>query len=103
MAIDHTAPPPDAAAVEAQPDGPLNDYFEQFMSRVIEGAGDAPSDQVREGMRAFFFCGANAALVMLFSRPMLPEDRKIIVEAMAKEVSGTAFFRAAAVSLGPTH
>jgi hypothetical protein len=100
MPIDHSAPPEDAPTAEVQMEGPLGDYFNAFMERVIAGAGDTPSEQVRAGMRAFFFCGANAALSILFSRPMQPADRKIIVEAMSQEITGKEFFEAASKSLG---
>jgi len=104
MPIDHSAPPPPPPNEEAVvfPSGPLDAYFKQFMERVIEGAGEAPTDQLREGMRGFFFCGAGAVLTMVLAQPA-GERRDALVRAMLGEISDTSFFRAAGAIIGVTH
>jgi len=72
---------------------PLNEHFNEFIRRVVAASGVEPSQAMQESMRAFFLCGANAAIDLLMVKATSRETQVATAQVMAAEISAAAFFR----------
>lgn len=71
----------------------MHAQFDAFIAKVVHASGDAPSQEMLDAMRAFFFLGANAVLATLMT-PMSQEERQQVLQGIRVELAAMSFLQA---------